>query len=90
MGNPARQHFKHIERNENDSISRVVRAKGRRIGKVSLGWVVFVWGYPFIYPIQKDEMMGKPMQGNKKERRQARQRRRVASMSRFKKASKGM
>ena len=34
--------------------------------------------------------MSKPMQGNKKERKLARQRRRVASMSRFKKASKGM
>lgn len=32
----------------------------------------------------------KPMQGNKKERKQARRRRRVVSVSRFKKASKGM
>jgi len=33
--------------------------------------------------------MGKPMQGNKKERKRARQQRRIASVSRFKKASKG-
>ena len=34
--------------------------------------------------------MSKPMQGNKKDRKKARQKRRIASVSRFKKASKGM
>ena len=38
----------------------------------------------------KKPEMGKPLQGNKKERKHARQKRRVASVSRFKKASKGM
>ena len=37
-----------------------------------------------------EKKMGKPMQGNKKERRQARRKRRIVSVSRFKKASKGM
>jgi len=32
--------------------------------------------------------MSKPMQGNKKERRQARRKRRIVSVSRFKKASR--
>lgn len=32
----------------------------------------------------------KPMQGNKKDRRQARRKRRINSVSRFKKASKGL
>lgn len=34
--------------------------------------------------------MGKPLKGNKKKRKHARRQRRIDSVSRFKKASKGM